>query len=76
MPELEHVHSYRGRYCEAKPGEPPMMVPRKGTNCPKCKTRLLEHQSKMKVFEAAEREHRKALEAEWAEIDRKKTGSR
>jgi hypothetical protein len=75
MPKLvEHVHSYKGKYCEAKPGDPPMMVPKDGTNCAQCKARLAEHRAKMKVFEIAEGRRRKVLEAEWAQTDKKAGG--
>jgi hypothetical protein len=77
MPKrLDHIHSYKGYYCQARPGDPPMLLPKSGTNCAACSARLAEHTLRVAEHRTSERATQMQLEAEWAEQDRKKTGSR
>ena len=73
--ELHHIFTYKARLCEAKPGDPPMMVPKTGTNCPECKKREEAFQVQYGTWEKRQKALLTKLEAEWAEQDKKGTGS-
>lgn len=68
--EIRHIHAYNGLFCEAPPGEYPMMVPDEGTNCPECKRRDAEFDAKMQAYRKKEKARLDALYEQWAEEDR------
>lgn len=70
--EVLHVYTNKSKLCEARPGDPPIMVPKSGITCPECKLRDAVFQAKHAGWQEREREHIEKLEAGWAEQDRKK----
>lgn len=68
--EIRHIHAYNGLFCEAPPGEYPMMVPDEGTNCPECKRRDAEFEEKMQDWRKKEKARLAKLVAQWTAEDK------
>jgi hypothetical protein len=65
-PETLHVYTYKAKLCEARPGDPPILVPKSGTNCAECQRREEEYMLPRKDWRKRENAHIAKLEAEWA----------
>lgn len=62
--ELLHVLTYNNVLCKARPGDPPMLTPAEGTNCPECAQRLKTHSTAYENWLRETREGRQSLEVE------------
>lgn len=72
--EIHHIHTYKAKLCLARPGDPPILVPEGGTNCPKCRELEAEYDARTTGWQERQREHinRVVLEG----VSSKKTGTR